>query len=596
MLTDNRKKENVSMKNFKIYLLGTTALLAGQISLAQEKDNIGSEVVNVVKPYTPTISDAFKVKETPVINDDENTQKEAIEYNIFSFPVASTFTPAKGKAAGVDKAEKEKLYKNYATLGFGNYPTINAELFVTENFGRNSYIGGMLRHLSSQGGIKDVVLDDKYYNTSLDVTYGTRDRDMSWNVDLGVKNQIYNWYGLPVENIIFTEDMINAIDERQSYNTIALGGKLSLTDSYFSDVSLQFKRFSDALSSGENRFYVKPNFDIDAFDQKIKANFIIDYVGGSFDKDYEGISDISYSNVIFGTKPSILYQQDDLSVQLGAGVFYTTGKFNGTSDSKIFVYPNVKASYKIVGDLLIGYAGAEGGLNQNSYADFVDQNPFVSPTLYIAPTDNKYDIYVGFKGKLANSVAFNVRGSYNNEDGKALFTSNPYIYGNANTEGYTNGNSFGVVYDNVKTLSIFGELKADFSKSVSLGINGTYNNFSTDYETEAWNLPQLKIGTTVDVDFDEKWYAGAKIFFVGERKDRVTVQSLAAVFPPEFTTKEVTLDSYFDLNMHVGYKYNDRLTAFLKGNNLASQQYNRWANYPVQGIQILLGANYKFDF
>ena len=89
---------------------------------------------------------------------------------------------------------------------------------------------------------------------------------------------------------------------------------------YFSDVSLQFKRFSDALSSGENRFYVKPNFDIDAFDQKIKANFIIDYVGGSFDKDYEGISDISYSNVIFGTKPSILYQQDDLSVQLGAGV------------------------------------------------------------------------------------------------------------------------------------------------------------------------------------------------------------------------------------------------------------------------------------
>ncbi|AWM15229.1 TonB-dependent receptor [Flavobacterium sediminis] len=584
------------MKNIKIYLPLAIALFISQVSLAQEEDNIGSEVVNVVKPYTPAISDAFKVKETPVIDDDENTQKEAIEYNIFSFPVASTFTPAKGKAAGVDKAEKEKLYRNYATLGFGNYPTINAELFVTENFGRNSYIGGMLRHLSSQGGIKDVVLDDKYYNTSLDVTYGTRDRDMSWNVDLGIKNQIYNWYGLPVENIIFTEDMINAIDEKQSYNTIALGGKLSLTDSYFSEVSLQFKRFSDALSSGENRFFVKPNFDIEAFDQKIKANFIIDYVGGSFDKDYEGLSDISYSTIIFGTKPSILYQQDDLSVQLGAGVFYSTGKFNGTSDSKIFVYPNVKASYKIVGDLLIGYAGAEGGLNQNSYADFVDQNPFVSPTLYVAPTDNKYDIYVGLKGKLANSVAFNVKGSYNNEDGKALFTSNPYIYANANTEGYTNGNSFGVVYDNVKTISIFGELKADFSKSLSLGINGTYNNFSTDYETEAWNLPQLNIGATVDVDFDEKWYAGAKVFFVGERKDRITVQSLAAVFPPEFMTEEVTLDSYFDLNMHVGYKYNDRLTAFLKGNNLASQQYNRWANYPVQGIQILLGANYKFDF
>ncbi|MGV7107743.1 TonB-dependent receptor [Flavobacterium sp. U410] len=583
------------MKNFKIYLLGTTALLVSQFSLAQEKENIGSEVVNVVKPYTPSISDAFKIKETPVIDDEDNTQKEPIEYNIFSFPVASTFTPAKGKAAGVDKAEKEKLYRNYATLGFGNYPTINGELFITENFGRNSYIGGMLRHLSSQGGIKDVVLDDKYANTSLDVTYGSRDRDMSWNIDLGIKNQINNWYGLPTENIIFTDEMINGIDEKQSYNTIALGGKLNLTDSYFSGVSLQFKRFSDGLSSGENRFFVKPNFDIDVMDQKIKANFVIDYVGGSFDKDFEGTSDITYSNIIFGTKPYILYQQDDLSVQLGAGVFYTTGKYNGTSDSKVFVYPNVKASYKIVGDFLIGYAGAEGGLNQNSYADFVDQNPFVSPTLLVAPTDNKYDIYVGLKGKLANSVAFNVRGSYNNEDGKALFMSNPYVFGNANT-GYTYGNSFGVTYDNVKTLSIFGELKADFSKSVSLGINGRYNNYSTEFATEAWNLPQLKIGTTVDVDINEKWYTGAKIFFVGERKDMVSVQSLAAVYPPIFTTEEVTLDSYFDLNMHVGYKYNDRLTAFLKGNNLASQQYNRWANYPVQGIQILLGANYKFDF
>ena len=33
---------------------------------AQEKENLGTEVVNIVKPYSPTISDAFKVKEVPV--------------------------------------------------------------------------------------------------------------------------------------------------------------------------------------------------------------------------------------------------------------------------------------------------------------------------------------------------------------------------------------------------------------------------------------------------------------------------------------------------------------------------------------------------
>lgn len=35
---------------------------------------------------------------------------------------------------------------------------------------------------------------------------------MSWNVDLGVKNQIYNWYGLPTETIFFDDPTIAGID------------------------------------------------------------------------------------------------------------------------------------------------------------------------------------------------------------------------------------------------------------------------------------------------------------------------------------------------------------------------------------------------
>jgi len=585
------------MNKYKIYLSVLIAFTVFQNSFSQKKnENIGSEVVNIVKPYTPTISDAFKVQETPVLQDEEEQKKEAIQYNIFSFPVASTFTPAKGKAAGVDKTEKEKLYNNYATLGFGNYPTINAELFITQNLSRSSYVGGMLRHLSSQGGIKDLQLDDKYSNTSLDLTYGVRERDMSWNVDLGVKNQVYNWYGLPTDNIFFDAATISSIDSKHSFNTIALGGKMSFKDGIFKDATMQFKRFSDGLSSGENRFFIKPNFDFEAMNQKIKADVVVDYVGGSFDRMLDVASELKYSTIIAGIKPSILYQQDDLSVQIGAGVFYATAKVNGESDGKIFVYPNIKASYKLVGDILIAYAGAEGGLHQNSYADFVEDNAFISPTIFVAPTDNKYDIYAGLKGKLANSVAFNVRASYLNQDDKAMFVSNEYNPTFANTEGYAYGNSFGVVYDNVKTISLFGELKADFSKNVTFGVNATYNNFSTDMESEAWNLPQLKLGTSIDFDINEKWYAGANVFFVGERKDNVTIQDDMMAFPASFTQQVKNLDSYFDLNAHVGYKYNARLTAFLKGNNLANQQYNRWTNMPVQGIQILIGANYKFDF
>ncbi|KGO97454.1 TonB-dependent receptor [Flavobacterium enshiense] len=579
-------------KTFK-YITAVTFLLTGMKTLAQKKDeNIGTEVVNVVKPYTPTISDAFKVKETPVIDDETNTQKEEIKYNIFSFPVASTFTPAKGRAADVDKEAKERLFKNYATFGIGNYGTVNAELFVTQDLSNNDYVGAMFRHLSSQGGIDEVKLDDSYYNTAFDVTYGSRTREIDWNADLGYKHQMYNWYGLPTEFVSFTDDAINSISEGQTYQTLTVGAKLDVKEGMMDETPMLFKRFWDSHGSEENRFFIRPSFDFEIKKYKFKTEFVADYVGGSFEKKHKEMPDMSYSYLNFGVVPSILLQQDDLSVQAGAGFFYSRGIVNDVSDDKIFVYPQIKASYKLVGDIMIAYAGAEGNLKQNSYADFVEENKFVSPALAIAPTNQQYDIYVGLKGKLSNTVAFNVRGSYMSEDDKAFFTANPYDTTSLNTEGYAYGNSFGVVYDDLKTVSLFGELKMDFSKNVAFGINGAFNSYSTD-QAEAWNLPSLKISADLDVDITKKWYAGADIFFVGDRKDQFYYNDITLTEP---LFKTVTLDSYFDLNAHVGYKHNERLTGFLKLNNIANQQYERWLNYPVQGFQVLLGANYKFDF
>lgn len=572
-------------------------LLGTQISFAQKKDeNIGTEVVNVVKPYTATISDAFKVKETPSLEDDDTSKKETIQYNIFSFPVASTFTPSKGKAANVDKEKEEKYFSNYATLAAGNYGTINAELFVTQTLGNGDYVGAMLRHLSSQGGIKNLELDDNFSNSSIDLTYGSRTNTLSWNADLGYQRQGYNWYGLnpALYETLLPEDkatFLSGIDPKQTYQNISVGGKLALNDSFFKQASLQFNRFSDNFSSAENRFTAKPSFEFDLVEQKIKTDFILDYVNGSFKKDYLGVNEIKYGYANFGAKPSFQINKEDLSVNIGIGLFYSTATEFGAN--KFFIYPNITASYKVVGDLMIAYAGAEGNLKQNSYKEFVDENYFVSPTLGVAPTDQKFDIYVGLKGKLASSIAYNVRGSYLNEDNRALFKNN--AYDSSNTQGYGFGNSFDVVYDNIKTVSFFGELKADFSKNVSFGINGTFNSFTKKNQQEAWNLPGIKVASNLDFKITPKWSTGVNVFFVGERKDQFTQTNLVDLADIPVIT-DVTLASYFDLNANVLYKYSDRLSFFIKGNNLANQNYQRWINYPMQGIQGLIGANYKFDF
>jgi outer membrane receptor protein involved in Fe transport len=112
-----------------------------------------------------------------------------------------------------------------------------------------------------------------------------------------------------------------------------------------------------------------------------------------------------------------------------------------------------------------------------------------------------------------------------------------------------------------------------------------------DTQEEAWNLPQLQLGSNLNVAITKKWFAGANVFFIGERMDFQLDQSFT-----EITSGKQTLAGYFDANLNLGYRHNERITAFLKANNIANQAYEKWLNYPVQQLQLLLGASYKFDF
>ena len=586
-------------KNNLKYTVLALSLAWSSLALAQKKqDKMRTEEVNVVKSYTPTISDAFKIKETPALNEEGTTAKETVKYSIFSFPVASTFTPSKGGAEDVDKEELGRFYKSYATFGGGNFGTLNAELFATQDLNSEEYVAGMLRHLSSQGGIKGVALDNSFYDTSLDLTYGAEAKELSWNINLGYQNQIYHWYGLPTNFMdaltpTIHDIIVAGINPKQSYNTITLDSKIEFDESILEASSFKFAHFSDAFGSSENRFYAKPSFQFPAFGKQIKLNAIVDYLGGKFENNYTRTNSepLEYGYTNFGLSPSYELEKDNWTLHLGLGLYYSLDTKN--SNNKLFWYPQVTASHKIVGDLMIFYTGAEGGLDQNSYLNFVDENPFLSPTLQIAPTNKKYDVFAGLKGKLADNISYNIRGSFLDENNKALFKSNDFS-ANFNNQPYAYGNSLQVVYDNVKTVRFFGELKADITEAIHFGANGTFSVYNTKTQAEAWNLPAIQLNANVDYTINTKWYAGADVFFVGSRKDLQINTDLITFLP--LTYVPTTLKSYIDLNAHVGYKHSERLTAFLKANNIANQAYQKWLNYPVQGFQVVLGANYKFDF
>tara|TARA_B110000902_G_scaffold173725_1_gene197330 strand:- start:74 stop:601 length:528 start_codon:yes stop_codon:yes gene_type:complete len=157
---------NIKLKYYLSLLFILAAVLYGQKIEAQNPktrllDSIDTQVVTIVKPYTPKISDAFKLKQAPNIMVSEDSQK-SIKYTIFSIPVASTFTPAKGNSIGVKKFKKEKLFQNYTSIGLGNYGTVLGNLYLNHKMGRGETLGGCVEHHSSQGGIHGLQLEDLF--------------------------------------------------------------------------------------------------------------------------------------------------------------------------------------------------------------------------------------------------------------------------------------------------------------------------------------------------------------------------------------------------------------------------------------------------
>ncbi|BFP42148.1 TonB-dependent receptor [Flavobacteriaceae bacterium GF1] len=583
------------MRTVTLYFLILFLSLFGVVR-AQQTDDIGTETVTVVKPYSPSVSDAFKIKLDPVINDSIELQKKPIEYVIFSVPVASTFTPAKAKAARVEKRPPPTLYNSYASVGLGNFNNAIVDFYTSREVGRDENLFDVgLTHFSSRGDIDSTPLDTDFYNTNLDLSFAKKDRDYDWSVGLGLGHQLYNWYGL--ESSTFTDTQINGIDELQNYFNAEANAQLTVEDSFFKNGKLLVRRFWDALESGENRAVFKTELEIPISSELVNFKTKVDYVGGEFENaslnSTTNTSGIAYGHLIVGVNPSFVVLRDELTLHLGANLVYGTDLER--SNGNFFIYPAITASYRLVEDQVIAYGGIEGDLNQNSYYDFVGENPFVSPTLEIQPTDQQYMGYAGLKGQLTTNIGYNVKGFYRAENRRPLFFLNPQNLFRDDEGGYNFGNSFQVFYDDIRTLGFFAEINVDINRNFTLGLNGEYFNYNTETDNPAWNLPEIQGSLFMDYQISDKWYAGANLFFVGERED---LRSVAAENTPpnEFVSNIITLDSFFDANVHLGYRFNDQLSIFAKVSNLANNNYERWSNFRVQGFQALAGVSYKFDF
>jgi len=557
-------------------LVSCTTTLTAQ----QEKDSINTEVINVVTSYTPAISDAFKAKDNPLIK--ENTEKSKnIRYQIHSSPIRSTFRPNIGGYRSAKTAGKKRLYPNYIKAGYGNYGTPLLEAFLYKRK-KEHEIDFFLYNKASNGGIDKVLLNDAYLNTQLELGYKNTQRSYNWETNITYHRDAYNWYGLP-SDITFDENTLNSISEKQVYNTIGINGVLNLNKGKLKSAAISILNFSDKFESKEMQIGLYPRFELPIDKYKIVTDVGLEVLNGEFKKEYETATKINYGYLTFGTHAYFPIQNDNFFFSIGAKIKYNADLEND-SNSKFKFYPDVKVDYVIVDELLNIYAGLNGDLKQNTYQSLVSKNPYISPNNILLPTDNSFTVFGGLKGKLSANIDYNASASFSNEDNKALFKKNKSLTDGttAVTNGYEAGNSFGIVYDNIKIFDLYGEINTILTNTISAGATMNIKSYSLTKEAEAWNLPSFTASAYGKYTF-EKWTGKAELFFVGKRKD----YDLDA-------DKLLFLDAYGDLNLNVAYEFSSKWSAFIDANNVLNKNYERFANFEVQGFQILGGFTYRF--
>lgn len=573
---------------------------------AQEKNTtnkakdtiIKTEVVNVVTSYVPKITDAFKIKQKPVIEHTKETQKKALEYQIFSVPVASTFIPKSGTMKKVDLGKREKLYPNYVSVGFGNVLSPFLEAYVRRNESYDSELTAHLKFLLSSDPVADTELSSTFYNIDLNLNYTQQERYFQWSAGISAEKDKYNWYGLPT-HITFTETTLSAIEEAQSYNHIKIFGQIKPDDSFLDEANGSIAFFSDSFESAE--FLVDGNaqfrFPLDNFHRQLNDLYInttINYLGGSYAYAYDAITPIDYNFITLGVHPTYKFNVQDLAIQLGAKSYFSMDTEN--SENNFFIYPDVEISYPIIKELANVFVGASGDLTTNMYQSFTDDNPYLSPTLDMRQTNKKFDAFGGIRGKLNHQFSYNAKVSYADIENNPFFVLNQSKSEGDNIAGtngftfygYEYGNSFKVIYDDIKLMTFFGEVAFDGIKNLTIGANAQFNKFTLTNEEEAWNTPKIK-GEVFGTYKTNKWFAGANLYFVGNRKGRIY-----DTLPAE-TFTSVDLKSYFDVNFNGGYHFDDSFSVFLSLNNVLNNSYQRFNNFNVQGFQAMGGLTWKFD-
>lgn len=559
----------------------TLFFISGQDVSGQESIN---KEVRVVKAYNPTISDAFKARFIPVIDD---TMKVETRFNYYIEPVKQPiqFRLKSLESVGMVPEPKSPLKNSYVRAGFGNYWTPMAEMDINTTRNQNTNLGFNMSHFSSQGRIK-MNDDQKVYAGYADnqvKLYGSRIlRNSTFSADLHFKEDHYFMYGYNTDtlsdNSLVTPLNLRAMSKdsipMQQYIVVGTGLRMKSDErsrngfAYQLDLDYDFvhKLYRDLkVKNPEMQHGGGLSF---AFSHELDKLTYGAETGGKY--YYRIRSADSLSNMLIKLDPWIEFNWDIVSLKAGPRV--ALSRF----DASPYVFPRVKFEINIT-NTVVPYIGLDGFYEINDLLKIKQENPYTVDDLHVDPTIHKFIAFGGLRGRFLPKAAFNLFVQW--EDVQDWYF---YVPDASNPKR----NRFDVVNDDGSLLSVGGEIGIHPTEKLGFMLKGHYYSYDLDSLDYAWHRPVWDVSFSSRYSFLEKITLQADLYLIG-------TQFVPSEDPVKFGSAQ-ELNGLVDINLSGEYMINENVSAFARINNIISDHYYTWHNYPMQGLNFLLGVSWSF--
>ena len=547
-------------------------LLALSITLSLGAFAQHNEEVTIEGTYRPKVNKVNKILMNP------ETPKQSIEMpntEVNVLDVDHRFRLHLDKLSPLNynnrKGQGDDAAKNFLMAGLG---TRISPVFLykhNSNLTKNLGLGVGIKHFSSWLGIKDYA-PSGFMNNAFNIGLtSSKYKDVQLGGNVYYKNNMYHYYGVNLTEHPLTEQEIEQLCPRQTYNTIGAHFGVIPTSTRVGELSHKFDldysyTFNNTYAS---EHYAGLGYGI-AYNQNWWGNKNHPQrIGMDLSLQYGGLvmnegSSLNH-RILLKTNP--FFEMKDEFYRLHLGFRFDFG-ING-EDKHLCIRPDLSGSLFVLNKKLEFYAGLNGGFKMLTFSQIIEENPFMGHWTPLLFQNVKLGFDGGVRTNIMEVVDLHLGVRYRRVENDPLYI--PY-----------DDNTCMMAYDETQTVSVLVDTRVKLRNSLTADLGFVYNNCSPTVAEYAWYRPTTEGKLKLTYDANENLALNTTFLYQGGR------------YAKPYNGSAFKLKDVFDLGLGADYHINEQLSVFARLDNLLNQKYQLFYDYPVTGIEFFAGMKMSF--